>query len=372
MRRRRLLVPVIVCAVFLVAQPVRADGPVLGVPQPAPPKVGAASWILYDATYGVELGSLKPDTRRAMASTTKIMSMLVARDHGDLDDWVTVSRRAASIGEAEIGLEIGERWTLRQLLSAMAVRSANDAAVAVAEHIGGSVEGFAAMMNAKAQEMGLENTHFVNPHGLDAPKHYSSARDLLIMGLAALDDPFLARAFATRSVTLPDDAKGHHRVATATNHLLDEYDGSIGLKTGYTFKAALVLVAAAERDGRRLLAVVMGSRGSGGHFRDAAKLLDYGFNDFSVVPLIIEGGVYANTRVPEGVGNLKATATVETLAHLAGAGLLGLDFAAGEPAVTVEGGSMVGLDGPDPPPLPGVEDALTWVDRYWNWLVGGS
>ncbi len=367
---RRTLTAALVLVMLTATTIARADGPALGAPQPPAPKVGAASWILYDATYGVELASLKPDARRPMASTTKIMTALVVREHTKLDDWVTVSKRAAAIGEAEIGLEQGERWTIRQLLSAIAVRSANDAAIAVAEHIGGSVEGFANFMNDKAADMGLNNTHFVNPHGLDSPKHYSSARDLLKMGLAVLDDPYLARAFATRSVTLPPNGKGQARVATATNHLLTDYEGAIGIKTGFTFKAALVLVAAAERDGRRLVAVVMGSRGTGGHFKDATKLLNYGFNDFSVIPLIVEGEIYATTRVPEGTGDLRATATVETLAHLAGAGLLDLEVKEGQPTVQIGDRSQVGLTGPDPPPLPSVEDALTWVDRYWNWLVG--
>src|SRR5690606_15808693 len=131
----------------------------------------------------------EPDVRRPMASTTKIMTALLALKYGSLDDFIEVSQRAADVGEAEVGLVSGEKLQMRHLVKALVVRSANDASMAVAEHIGGSVEGFVDMMNAEAEAMGLENTQFANPHGLDREGHYSSPRDLLEMGLAAMSYP---------------------------------------------------------------------------------------------------------------------------------------------------------------------------------------
>ena len=160
-----------------VAAPVRI--PVGPGAVPDPPEVSAPAWILYDATWDVVLAGEGVDEVRPMASTTKMMTALLAIEHGGLDDEVLVSPNAAAIGEAEIGLEPGERLTLRQLVTALMIRSANDASIAVAEHVAGSEEAFVALMNARAEELGLEETRFANPHGLDAPGHHSSARDLL-------------------------------------------------------------------------------------------------------------------------------------------------------------------------------------------------
>lgn len=275
-------------APLVIPAPPRPGGLVV----PDGPTVSAASWVLYDADAELILGSDHPDQERAMASTTKIMTALVALKYGNPDDLVTVSTRAADVGESEIGLVAGEEFPLRLLVTALVVRSANDAAMAVAEHVGGSVEGFVEMMNEEAAELGLRHTHFENPHGLDDPGHYSSAEDLVTMALAALQYPEFREMTTTERARFPEAPDGTKRVIESTNKLLDDYQGAFGVKTGYTGQALLVLVAAAERDGRTLLAVVMGSEGAGGHFVDATRLLDWGFAHFRGVGLVAAGQPY--------------------------------------------------------------------------------
>lgn len=281
-------VPTAAAAPLVIPAPPREGGLVV----PEAPTVSAQSWLLYDADADLILDSRDPDAERAMASTTKIMTALVALKHGDPDDLVTVSQRAADVGESEIGLLPGERLPLGLLITASMVRSANDASMAIAEHIGGSVEGFVDMMNDEAEELGLVHTHFENPHGLDAEGHYSSSADLLTMALAAMEYPEFREMVSTRRASFPDAPDGTERAIESTNRLLEEYPGALGVKTGFTGKALLTFVAAAERDGRTLFAVVMGADGAGGHFVDASTLLNWGFNRFREVALVGEATPY--------------------------------------------------------------------------------
>lgn len=295
--RTRRLVALVVALVLWLAGAVPAGAvplhlpppPQEGLVTPGAPTVSAASWLVFDADAGVTLASQEAEEERPMASTTKIMTALITMKYGDMDDTVTVSQRAADVGEAEVGLVAGERLPLRLLLTALVIRSANDAAVAVAEHIGGSVDGFVEMMNAEAEAMGLEHTHFENPHGLDEENHYSSAGDLLQMALAAMSYPEFRRMATTQRARFPDTPDGTERVIETTNMLLDTYPGAIGVKTGYTGRAGLVLVAGATREGRTLFSVVMGSNGRRAHFSDAGTLLDWGYERFRSVALVTSG-----------------------------------------------------------------------------------
>lgn len=371
---RRWAALAVVVALVLVGQPATALVVPHQVHRPMPPvapppAVTAESWILYDDTYGIVLAAHEADTPRPMASTTKIMTAIVALEHETPGQEVTVSERAAAVGEAEIGLVAGERLPVDQLITAFLVRSANDAAMAVAEAIGGTVEGFVRLMNEEAERLGLEHTAFVNPHGLDAPGHHTTARELLEMSLAAMSLPTFPERVATERFRIPDAPDGTVRVAETTNLLLDEYPGAIGVKTGYTSKAGLVLVAAAERDGRRLYAVVMGSDGPRAHFRDATALLDHGFADYGIVPLVLSDTplVLANDVGPELV---RREADVRTLVHLASRGLLGVPIPAPEPApaapTTPETPTTVEPSAGEPAP------ALPGLDAAFRWFFGGD
>jgi D-alanyl-D-alanine carboxypeptidase len=259
---------------------------------PEPPEIAAEAWIVADAQSGVAFAEFNADEPRPMASVTKLMTALVVRDHADLDARVRISMAAADVGEAEVGLVGGEVWSVRDLLAAVLVRSGNDAAFALAEHVGGDLAGFADLMNEKAAAMGLENSHFVNPHGLDDDEHYTSARDLSVIGAAVLEDPVLAQLTRTRMVRFKPAPTGNDRIAGNTNYLLGRYPGVVGLKTGFTSKAGKVLVSATESEGRTFVAVVMGSEN---HFDDTAALLDYiiarsSVRDRFLAPLVGEEG----------------------------------------------------------------------------------
>ncbi|MGH8874942.1 MAG: D-alanyl-D-alanine carboxypeptidase family protein [Acidimicrobiia bacterium] len=364
MRRLVALMLAVGTSTPALAAPVAVPSPpIQGLPHPGPPQVSAPNWILYDQTYGVVLDSRDPDQRRPMASTTKIMTALVALEHAELDWRVNITPEMTRVRGSRIGLVAGETWSMRQLISALAIRSGNDAALAVAGAVAGLVESFVAMMNAEAAELGLATTQFANPHGLDEPGHYSSARDLLVMTLAAMEEPFFAEVARTRRLTFPAQPDGTPRVAEATNHLLEDYPGAFGVKTGETPRSGLVMVVGAERSGRTLYAVVMGSTGSNGHFRDAAELLDYGFEDLGVIPAVAEGELRLLAQGDAPAQPLTVAGTMEALAHLAAAGLSGV---------------VVGSEAPPPaseaqPParvLPGMGEALAWPARYWEWWVG--
>lgn len=345
--------------------------PVEGMAAPTPPAVTAQGWILYDDTYQLVLASQDPDIERPLASTTKIMTALVALELGDLDGAVTVSDRAAAVGESEIGLVAGEQIPLIDLITVLMVRSANDAAMAVAEAVGGSVEGFVAMMNGKAAAMGLEHTQFANPHGLDDPGQFSSPSNLLAIARAAMDHPVLAEMVRTRVYRMQPAPDGTPRIGTSTNRLLDTYSGAIGIKTGFTLQSGLVLVAAAERDGRRLYTVVMGSEGEDAHFSDAAALLDYGFDRYRLIALIADGerygilkaGTEEATIVAAGEASalLPDTEAVEITAST--------DPATGAPVLVGEG-QIVATEPIALSPLPGPASALGWIETYVDWFRG--
>lgn len=245
-----------------------------------PPQLEAVSWAIYDESNDVKLASWNADRRRAMASVTKVMTAMIVLDEADLDETVTIPELAANGWGSSAGLLPGEEWTVYNLLVAMLVRSGNDAAMALAWHVGDhSVEAFIDEMNHRASELGMANTHFSNPNGLDAEDHYSTANDLLLMTLASLDYPVLHEISRFRLVQLPDDPTGKSRHVKNTNLLLGAYPGVVGLKTGDTPLADRVLLSVAERGDRRLVGVVMGTDD---HFRDTRELLEWGFGTYGL------------------------------------------------------------------------------------------
>jgi len=202
-----------------------------------------------DVDSGRVLYEQNADAKMLIASTTKILTALVAIREGDLNDVVTVSREAAYTEGSSMYLKVGEKLTLETLLYGLLLCSGNDAAVAIAEHISGSQEDFAKLMNATAREIGMEHSSFANPNGLDHEDHYSTARDMARLACAAVENETLVRMASTRSVTIGG------RTMTNHNKLLNQIEGCIGLKTGYTMAAGRTLVSCVERNGQRLVAV---------------------------------------------------------------------------------------------------------------------
>ena len=272
-----------------------------------PPAIDAASYILMSADTGEILAAANEDVSRFPASTTKLMTMALIMEglqNGtiSLDDDVTTSEYASGMGGSQVYLEAGETRTLKEMLIGIAVGSGNDACVAVAEYMSGTEEAFVEAMNAKAQELGMKNTHFVNPHGLHDENHYTSAKDLAILANYVLSNyPEILEYTGTYEYEFRPDPK--KLVLWNTNKLLKWYEGADGLKTGYTSNAGRNLVATASRNDMRLISVVMGVEPKNGNFKESIKLLDFGFNNFTYQKLYNKNDVICSVPVKNGAND---------------------------------------------------------------------
>lgn len=264
--------------------------------------LNAKSAILMEEATGNILYESNPDERLPIASVTKVMTMLLIMEAVDsgkisLDDMVTVSENAMSYGGSTMFLETGEQLTVNDMLKGIAVASANDGCVAMAEHLAGSESAFVDMMNEKAKELGMENTHFMNTNGLDEDDHYSSARDVAIMSRELMKHETI---FNYTSIWMDTLRGGKFHLAN-TNKLIRFYDGANGLKTGSTSKALCCLSAAAKRNDMQLIAVVLGAPTSAERFASAKSLLDYGFANYAVNTQITAGDEVQKIAVEKGV-----------------------------------------------------------------------
>jgi len=265
-----------------------SPGTTLASALPGPPAITATAAVLMDARTGQVLYERAPHLRWPPASTTKILTAILVREHLPLDREVPISTRAsAQRSGSAIGLEAGGRWRVRDLLYALLLNSANDAAVALAEATSGSVEAFARLMNAKARALGARDSHFVVPHGLYHPDHYSTAYDLALIARYALRDPVLAEIFRTQRWTL-NRPGGGVRVLENRNRLLRIYPGADGVKTGWITQSGQCLVASATRENWQLIAAVLNSSDI---YADASRLLDYGFQHFTLVKVAAKGQI---------------------------------------------------------------------------------
>ncbi len=389
------VIPAVIVLSALLGAALPGDAQLWNVPNlvaPEPPEISAEAWILYDDTYGQVLAENQADQRRSIASTTKILTAMVVLENSRPDEPVTITNQAASIGESEIGLVGGENpWRVEELLAALMLRSANDAAVALAQHVGGSVSGFSEMMNRRTAELGLTNSNFTNPHGLDEPEHYSTARDLLTISRAAMENPYFTHIISIRSFSLPPTPDGTPRLIVNRNDLLATYPGTLGIKTGYTGQALQTLSAVAERQGRRIYAVVLGSNQ---HFEDVARLFDYAFANFSPLTLVpvtsdrkrpLAGGIAITPGTDlqvfiEPIPSVQPeTSPPATTAHL------NEETVTESTVSTVEVGEIettTTVTVPEPAAgtpssvprlirsieLPGIGDSLFWLGNYWRWF----
>jgi D-alanyl-D-alanine carboxypeptidase (penicillin-binding protein 5/6) len=265
-----------------------------------PPSVSCEAAVLLEWQTGTVLYSKNAFRRMYPASITKMMTALLALENGRLEDLVTVSRTAAGEPGSSMHLRAGDVFSLEDLLFGLMLGSGNDAAWAIAEHIGGTAERFFDMMNRRAREIGAINTRFTNPHGLTDPNHYTTAFDLALIARTCLKHPYFKHLVATKERDVID-AREETRLRLAnTNRLLWAYLGADGVKTGTTESAGQCLVASATRDGMRLLAVVLNSYD---RWEDAARLLDYGFANYRVA-LVARAGETLIT-VPSRNGTLE-------------------------------------------------------------------
>ncbi|ADL07905.1 D-alanyl-D-alanine carboxypeptidase family protein [Thermosediminibacter oceani] len=260
--------------------------------------LNARAYVLMDPVSGRILVEKNSEIRLPMASTTKIMTAIVALEKGDLNSTVTVSRKAASVRGSSFHLEPGETMSLESMLYGLLLPSGNDAAVAIAEHIGGDVKTFVELMNLKAREIGAFNTHFKNPHGLDEPGHFTTAKDLALITRYALNIPKFREIVRTKDIIITEGRRPRH--IYNTNRLLRVSEEIDGVKTGYTGKAGRCLVATAERNGMRLISVVLDAHD---HFSNTLKLLNYGFSTYRLNKLVQKNNIYAAVPLKGGIIN---------------------------------------------------------------------
>jgi serine-type D-Ala-D-Ala carboxypeptidase (penicillin-binding protein 5/6) len=282
----RFLVAAAAAAAFALAAPVLA----------APPQVTGRAFVVENGATGEILLARDASERVPIASITKLMTVLLTLEHARPGDVVTVSPFATAVGESSADLRAGERLTVLELLEAALIQSANDAADALAFHVGhGNEQRFVSMMNAKAQQLGLKDTHFVRPDGLDAPGHVSSARDVTLLARILMHRPIVRQIVRMRAATISGGRTLH-----TWNDLLSTYPGIFGVKTGHTSAAGWSEVAAARRRGVTIYATLLGSPDRSTRNADLSELLDWGFARYRPAPLVVKGRGYAHAELGYG------------------------------------------------------------------------
>lgn len=247
------------------------------------PKINSRAAVVIDRKSKTILYGKNENTKKAMASTTKIMTAMVVIQNANLDNMVEVSKKAARTGGSRLGLKTGDKISVKDLLYGLLLRSGNDAAVALAEYVGGDIEGFAQLMNQNAEELNLNNTHFITPHGLDQEEHYTTAYELAILTDYALKNQVFAQIVNTKTYTIT--INGYSKTLNNTNELLGNLNGVYGVKTGFTNGAGRCLVTSAKRENMDIICVVLGADTKKDRTRDSVKLIEYIFNNYEEISL---------------------------------------------------------------------------------------
>ncbi|HEX3023475.1 MAG TPA: D-alanyl-D-alanine carboxypeptidase family protein [Lachnospiraceae bacterium] len=267
--------------------------------------LNARSACLMDASNNRVLYEKDGFTKMPMASTTKIMTLIVTLENADLDDVVTVSKNAARQPDVQLNMKEGEQYKLGDLVYSLMLESHNDTAVAIAEHVGGSVEGFATMMNKKAKELGCVNTNFVTPNGLDSStdEHFTTAQEMGIIASYAIKNEEFVKITNTPTWNFKEIKSGRSFSVSNKDRFLYIYDGAIGIKTGYTNKAGYCFVGAVDREGKKFISVVLASGwppNKNYKWSDTTKLMDYGVKNFTMRNIFDEGRLFEPIFVRNG------------------------------------------------------------------------
>ena len=292
---KRFSVLIVVCFCFIGALLPRSVAFAGDIDMPA------SAAIMVEQTSGRVLYAKNADERRPMASTTKIMTALIVLEECELDAVVEIDSRMSGIEGSSMYLEVGERLTVSELLHGLLIRSGNDAAVAIAIHARGSVEDFVKRMNERAGEMGLRDTSFANPHGLHHAEHYTTARELAKIAREAMTHDVFREIIATERKVVSWDGHEWERVLTNKNQILSLIEGGNGIKTGYTKAAGRCLVSSAKQDDMQLIAVTLNCADD---FGMSAKLLQGGFDDYSMVSIAKKGTVIGKIKTDIGFANI--------------------------------------------------------------------
>ena len=337
--------------------------------------VSARSAILMDSATGRILYEKEIERKSLIASTTKIMTALLVCEYCNVLDRVKIPKEAVGIEGSSIYLQEGEILTVQELLYGLMLHSGNDAAVALAIYCGGTIEGFAELMNDKARTLGMTQTHFSNPSGLDAQDHYSTAKDLATLAAYAMENPIFAKIVSTKSVRIGERYLRNH------NKLLWQLEGADGVKTGYTKAAGRILVSSASRQGRRLVAVTIAAPDD---WNDHRSLMDRGFSQFHERQIIQEGAVLGTVEIAGGVDHYVELIAAESFSYpmmqtescelsLPTPGFVYAPVAYGQKAGTV----CIYLDHTRIGQVPvyygqTVEQQTQQEDSFWDRLLGGK
>lgn len=277
-------------------------------------KLHAQYAVLMDASNRRVLYEKAGYESAPMASTTKIMTLIIALENADLSDLVTVSPYAASMPDVQLGMKTGEQYRLCDLLYSLMLESHNDTAVAIAEHVGGSVEGFAAMMNEKAASLGAYNTNFVTPNGLDAENHQTTAYDLALIASYAIENKKFLEIIQTPSYTFHEQSKGRSFTVNNKDRFLTSYEGAIGIKTGFTGKAGYCFVGAVKREEKCFVSVVLAC-GWPPHktykWKDTTNLMNYGVKEYSSKEILKKDTVFQPIVVENSIEDMPITPYVK-------------------------------------------------------------
>ncbi|MBQ9984520.1 MAG: D-alanyl-D-alanine carboxypeptidase [Lachnospiraceae bacterium] len=288
----------------------------------APANLYAKYALLMDASNRRVLFEKSGYEKVPMASTTKIMTLLVTLENANLQDKVTVSEYAASMPDVQLNIREGEQYVLSDLLYSLMLESHNDTAVAIAEHVGGSVEGFAEMMNQKAKELGAYNTNFVTPNGLDAPEHYTTAYDLALIASYAIQNEAFLQYTQAASHSFQEISTGRSFTVNNKNKFLSSYDGAIGIKTGFTNDAGYCFVGAVRQQEKTFVSVVLACGwppNKNYKWKDTTKLMDYGVNEFEMKEIITKGTAFQQIPVDNAIeGNTITPQVTESVSLLVG------------------------------------------------------
>lgn len=277
-------------------------------------KLNARYALLMDASNCRVLYEKNGFEQAPMASTTKIMTLIIALENGNLDDLVTVSSYAAKMPKVHLGMKAEEQYRLKDLLYSLMLESHNDTAVAIAEHIGGNVEGFADLMNEKAQELGAYQTHFVTPNGLDADDHYTTAYDLALIASYAIQNDTFLEIIKTPSYSFHEQTTGRNFTVNNKDQFLNSYNGAIGIKTGFTGKAGYCFVGAAKREEKQLVSVVLASGwppNKSYKWKDTKALMNYGMDYFNKKEILAAGTTFQQIPVLNSIEEIPVTPYVK-------------------------------------------------------------
>ena len=257
----------------------------------------AKACVVFEANSGRLLFEKNKDMLLPEASTTKIMTALVVAENADINEVVTIPKQAVGVEGSSVYLRQGEKLTVKELLYGLMLRSGNDCAVALALHVGKSIENFADMMNLKAKQIGCINTNFVNPHGLPDDNHYTSAYDLGLISCCAIKNPVVKQIVSSKSAKIANDGYDYERYLVNKNKILKLFDGANGIKTGYTKKAGRCFVGSAERDGMQLVVVLLNC---GPMFEESMTLMQNCFDEYEMKNLLSVDDVYHTMKVKKG------------------------------------------------------------------------